>query len=488
MDKENLPTYHEGFQGVSFGWGDKMAPRLGAAYDVLGNGKIKAFASFGYFYDIMKYQLPRGSFGGDYWHDCVYALDTPDYTQILPALDAQNHYCPTGGGAAPAVGSFPSGMRFIENYDFRIYSNDPNQPGSLGKSGLIDPNLKPMKQHEMAFGADWAISPSLALETRYSRKRLDRTIEDAGTLTQDGEVFYIVNPGIGLNAAPLNCNGCPANAKAIRNYDGVEFRLTKRMTSRFTGSFSYTYSRLWGNYSGLTDTDVSDGGAGRDGANSDLSFDEPYMAFDAHGQVANGLLATDRPHTVKAYGYYNLKWWKFNTMIGGYEQAYSGTPLSSYIAVWNAPVFTEGRGNFIDMTRDPANGNFIAGAVTQKRTPVFVQSDFNVSQDFHTSKTNEKMVARVAVDCFNCFNQHAPIFFDQNLIVSGTISPAACTAAGTHCTAAEAGGADIGILMSKGYNVASEANAAGVTLNNQYGKAYGWQNRRTLRFTVRFTF
>jgi len=46
------------------------------------------------------------------------------------------------------------------------------------------------------------------------------------------------------------------------------------------------------------------------------------MSFDAHGKAINGPLPTDRPHTVKAFGYYNLKWWKFNTMIGGYQQIF----------------------------------------------------------------------------------------------------------------------------------------------------------------------
>ncbi len=65
LDKESLPSYDKttGFQGISFGWGQKVAPRLGAAYDLLGNGKLKLYGSFGYLFDIMKYQLPRGSFG-----------------------------------------------------------------------------------------------------------------------------------------------------------------------------------------------------------------------------------------------------------------------------------------------------------------------------------------------------------------------------------------------------------------------------------------
>jgi len=32
------------------------------------------------------------------------------------------------------------------------------------------------------------------------------------------------------------------------------------------------------------------------------------------------------------------------------------------------------------------------------------------------------------------------------------------------------------------------ANGAGSTLNNLYGQAQGWQNKRYLRFQVRFSF
>jgi hypothetical protein len=492
LDKENLPSYDQqtGFQGISFGWGQKIAPRLGVAYDVLQKGKVKLYGSFGYFYDIMKYQLPRGSFGGDYWHDCVYALDTPSFTSIIPQRDSQGHYCPTGGGAVPAVGSYPSGMRFIENYDYREPANDPNQIGSLGPTGLVDPNLAPMKQHEIAFGADVTLSPTLALEINYDRKRLDRTIEDAGTITQNGEVYYIVNPGMGVNSVTPNCNGCPPNPSAIRNYDGVELRLTKRFSSNWTGSFSYTYSRLYGNYTGLTATDVSDGGAGRNGANSDRAFDEPFMSFDASGHAINGPLPTDRPNTFKIYGYYNLKWWKFNTMIGGYEQIYSGTPLSTYISVWGAPVFVDGRGGYAQVTRDPSTGNFVLGNVSSQRTPMFSQADLSVSQDFHVSKTNERLVARIGADCLNCLNQHSPTYFDQNLVRNGSIQPMRCTVAGTNCTPTEVSqaGFDYGALMTKGYDWLAQANTSGLTFNNRYGMAYGFQNRRTMRFTLMFTF
>ena len=54
----------------------------------------------------------------------------------------------------------------------------------------------------------------------------------------------------------------------------------------------------------------------------DRAFDEPFMQFDAHGREINGPLGTDRPHTIKAQGFYNLKWWKFDTLFGVYQQAY----------------------------------------------------------------------------------------------------------------------------------------------------------------------
>src|SRR5260370_17598578 len=155
----------------------------------------------------------------------------------MPQRDSHGHYGPTGGGSTPAVGSLPSGLRFIENFDFREPANDPNQIGTLGKTGLVDPNLLPMKQHEMVVGADWELTHSMVFETRYSRKRLDRTIEDTGTITQDGEVYYITNPGFGVNKIVPNCNGCPRNPKPFRTYEGLHFPLPNPPGTSY-GSYS----------------------------------------------------------------------------------------------------------------------------------------------------------------------------------------------------------------------------------------------------------
>jgi len=493
FDKEDLPSYNAGFKGISFDWTQKVAPRLGASFDVLGNRKVKAYFSYGWFYDIMKYELPRGSFGGDWWHDCVYALDTLNFSAILPQRNSAGHYCPASGGT---VGVLPAGLRFIENYDYRMPSNDPTQLGALGPLGLVDPNLQPTKQHEYVAGLDWEISNNVVFDARYSRKRLDRTIEDAGVIVSGGEAYYITNPGFGADEFPpqYQCVGCPRNPKAVRNYDGLEFRLTKRGGAKWFGSLSYSYSRLYGNYSGLTATDISDGGAGRSSPDVSRGFDEPHMQFDSHGKVINGPLATDRPHTFKAYGYYALKWKKMETTFGAFQQLYSGTPLSSYISVWGAPVFVEGRGKFVDVTRDAATGNWALNAVSARRTPLFSQTDFNLEHHLSVSKTNENMKLGFGMNIYNLFNQHSPIWYNQNLIRTGSIQPFSCSASGNMCpidpstnTVYDYLTVDYKRLLG-GYDYVASANSGARILNSLYGKPYGWQDARSFRFTVKFLF
>ncbi|MGH9524376.1 MAG: hypothetical protein ACRD3E_17770, partial [Terriglobales bacterium] len=323
------------------------------------------------------------------------------------------------------------------------------------------------------------------LEARYSRKRLDRTIEDAGQLTSAGEVYYIVNPGYSHDLQPIpasECSDCQTQPKAVRNYDGLEISLTKRSSGKWMGSASYTYSRLYGNYSGLTSTDISDSGVaspGRNGANVDRNFDEPYMQYDAHGRLSNGPLATDRPHTFKAYGYYNLKWWKFDTRLGAFQQWYSGTPLSTYMNVDGAPVFVEGRGKFVTISVDPTTGQWKSTGVTNARGKIFSQTDFSLAQDFHVSKSNERLVLGLEGNITNLFNQHSPTIYGQSLDslqYGGGISPDLTTNTTDYHT------------LMHGYDYVTVANAQGVPAAADYGHPLQFQGARSMRFKIRFSF
>ena len=79
LENETIPAFVEGRNAIEFGMADKIAPRIGAAYDLLGDGRMKVFGSYGRYYDWTKYELSRGSFGGDIWTIKYRSLDDPSW-------------------------------------------------------------------------------------------------------------------------------------------------------------------------------------------------------------------------------------------------------------------------------------------------------------------------------------------------------------------------------------------------------------------------
>jgi outer membrane receptor protein involved in Fe transport len=494
LDEETQPPFDPTrFPTVHFGWGDKIGPRLGGAYDVLHNGKLKVYASYGVFYDIMKLGLARGSFGSDYWHNCVYAMDDADFTKITPTLNF--------GGGCPASGPAPGVTvgRFIENVDFRATKADPRDPA-------ISPTMKPMKQHEFVTGADWAVNNNWALTFRYSRKRLDNTIEDMSITDNLG--FYIGNPGsqfadllhrpvVTPDAAGNNflttvpfCAECPPVVKAIRRYDGAEFRLSRRPGSgKWFGSVNYTYSKLTGNYPGLVNTDPTDGTFGRHAPNNSRLFDLPTMTYLPSGKIDDGPLSTDRPNTATGYAYYRLRWKGMETDIGATQTAFQGTPITTCLPVVgssSACQWAEGRGNFVRLTR-AANGDIVKGAVVNDaRTDPLIQTDFNLRHEIVVKEGQ-----RIAFEAtfLNLFNQRATEAVYEFAIPTNEISPT------RPVRFSGDPGVDFGKLMN-GYNYIDALNGTGafagvqtkLTLASRYGMPNLFQQARNVRLAVRFTF
>ncbi len=476
FDKEFLPPYRAGASSISFAFTDKVSPRIGAAYDLLHNGKLKIYGSYGKFFDIMKYSLPRGSFGGDYWHNCAYAMDDPNFNNIAPS----NPGAPACPGSGPALGVTVG--RFIENVDFRKNILNPVFPG-------VDPNIKPMQQHEYVVGADWAFLSNLGLEIRYSRKRLDETIEDIGITDDFG--FYIGNPGPNTFADllhratpdfPAQCLDCPRQPRAIRNYDAVEFRLTKRASTRWFGSVSYTYSRLRGNYSGLTDSDITDREGGRHSPNNHRAFDYPDMQFTAHGQFQDGPLSTDRPNTLKLIGWYRLSYWGMESTFGLFQSIFSGTPTSTCWAVIGSTsscVYVENRGNFVKFHR-ASNGDFVSDGIIQDfRTPRYINTDFSFKQEFKVNKSNEAMRVSLEWDVLNLLNQHS--------VLSINPVPLAGGATVTIPTTSNASGVDWKALLT-GWDYVAVSNSQNKIVSNRYGLPNLFQASRTMRFILSFKF
>ena len=323
-DSEKIPSYQPQNPGIDFGLKDKIAPRLGFAYDIRGDGKWKAYGSWGMFYDIQKLEMPRGSWGADRWVDYHWTLDTFDW----PSITCDG----TPGSGCPGT--------FIELADRRHVANDPN-------NFLVDPNLDPMRSQELTFGIDHELTRTMSVGIRYAHKQVDKAIEDVGIQVPGvGEVFKIANPGFGIAEYTLSveCPSCPAQPRAVRDYDGLELRLRKRLSNRWSLETSYLLSRLYGNYSGLASSDEN----GRTSPNVERLFDGIYMSFDETGTPAFGRLQTDRPHQFKLQSTYDLPW---GTGVGVNYFLGTGTPQQSTFTMKSVPVFDGGRGN---MGRTPA--------------------------------------------------------------------------------------------------------------------------------------
>jgi hypothetical protein len=515
LPAENQPSGATNTTPIDFSWSAKIAPRIGAAWDVFKDGKMKVFGGFGQYYDQMKLNVAISSYGGQYWQQCWYALMVPTYTGIIPAYDANNRYCAgqdSSSEANFAGGKTPTGLSFLENVNMRAWPTTC-PTCSLTAEGTA-PGLKPYAQHDSNFGVDYQFKPNVAFEVRWDRKRLDHVIEDSAIYNPlVGETFVIVNPGEGVNATfdgfynflygvdPPPCSGITCAPQKIippaRSYDGVEFRVTKASSNHWMGMGSYTWSKLRGNYTGLTSTDIADGEAGgRNAPNNSRAFDEPYFSYNASGGSSSGLLPTDRTHVVKGYVYYDLKWLKnFVTDFGVFQSALSGSPLTSYIDVgtWSAPgafpVDIVNRGKWIDVTQDPTSGVITVSAPYTKRTSWYTSTDFNLKQSYNFGGTKS-----VAFDATftNLLNQHSVVDNVEQIDSQNSVNyltPSGYRLAdGTGFYGAAEQAYDYAANMNLIRNNRLGHFAGPMTVDSQYGKPLQYQTSRNIRLGVHFTF
>lgn len=320
VEREEIPSYRRDAglaeNAIEFGFLDRVAPRLGFAWDARGDGRLKVYGSFGLFYDTTKLELGRVLFGGGQFLDHFFTLDTVDWPSI---------------GADPACPPRCPGT-LIEVIDRRIPSNDP-------RDFRVDPDLRPMRSREVVLGVQRQLGAESSVGVRYVRKRLDRAVEDQGVIVPGvGEKYYITNPGFGIGRYLLGPE-FPAQPKARRAYDALEVELWRRPTRGWALHASYLLSRLHGNYSGLASSDEG----GRVSPNINRVFDSLAMSFDEEGRPSDGLLPTDRPHRLKAQLVRNFS---FGTLVGVSAIAQSGTPVSRILDLGGSiPVYYRGRGS-----------------------------------------------------------------------------------------------------------------------------------------------
>lgn len=285
---------------------NQLNPRVSAAWDVNGDSSFKVYASAG-----------------------RYAVQIPTRVTLRAAngsLNTSQYYTYTGTDGQ----GLPTGLTQL---------TDPLSPNNeFGQApdptSTVAQDLKPSAQDEFSIGFDKVHSPDLTFGAKLTYRTLKTTIDD----DCDGRPFrrYALdhhiptwnddsfdptdpnygyfgcaafNPGesntflidymqdghytkVTLSAAEL---GFP---KAERKYTAVDLYLEHPFRNGWYGKLNYTWSRSKGNTEGQTLSDLNT-------PQSDLSvtttWDYPEIM-----QYANGLLANDRTHQIKAFGYYEL--------------------------------------------------------------------------------------------------------------------------------------------------------------------------------------
>ncbi|MEO8078130.1 MAG: TonB-dependent receptor [Acidobacteriota bacterium] len=445
-ERETIPSFRTDVKATAFefGFGKKIAPRLGATFDVLGDGRLKAFGSWGRYYDWVKYELARGSFGGDTWLVNYRALDTLDVNSL-------------------SLANMPGRDLWGGSRDRRV----PN-------FNTIDPDLKPMSQDATNLGLEYQLNSTTAIGVNFVHNKLTRAIEDVGSLDASGnEVYFAANPGEGV-ATTMFVTGLtpPFNTpKPLRQYDAVDFTISRRFSHNWFGSANVTISRLYGNYAGLANSDeistpttgTSSGTAqqqagsiSRPGTAAGRAWDLDELEWDSHGNLDTlGRLATDRPVVAKFYGSYTLP---FGTQIGGFVYAGSGTPMSTVVNSTNTiPVLVNGRGDM-------------------GRTPFLSRTDLLVS---HELRVGGGQRVRLEVNVINLFNQKTATHIFNSLNKGAGLARAD--------SAIDLSNTD----LSRGYdyNALILASPSGANaFDPRYGKPDLWQAGTQGQFSIKYLF
>jgi hypothetical protein len=351
-EQEYIPSFNPEFTQVpiKFHFKDKFAPRLGIVYDVFGDSSLKVFGSYGVYYDVMKLYLAEGSYGGFKWITQYYKLNDPDFYRIAnefaAGIDTPEARNDQMGGEGDVVGL----NEYMGSINFRVPSYE-----------TTDPNLKPVAQREISFGAEKKLTEDISVSLRLVQKHLIRTIEDIGFEGLGGEIYYNANPGSpyirqksidtlssagpdGIEGTADDLTGADywTQPAAKREYYGMNLSLEKRFSHNWQGGINYTLSRVAGNYSGLSSADE----VGRNSPNVERFFDMWFMMFRLDGQLLDGPLPQNRTHYFKAYGSYAFP---FGLTVGVVGYGRSGLPLSTQLQVRNSYIYPNGYGDLGQM-------------------------------------------------------------------------------------------------------------------------------------------
>jgi hypothetical protein len=380
-EKEDIPSFSDlpEYQDapIDFAFTDKIAPRLGFAWDIFGDNSAKLFGSYGLYYDVMKLGVASAFYGGFKSIYDYYDILDPDWIEWTKQTSHPNLDIP--------------GLRFIESWNWNIPAFNTTQP-----------EMEPYSKIEYSLGLQKKLGEDVSMTVRYLFNKIRWAIEDIGVLVSEGEKFFIGNPGSDWINEMYRSNGWPDCPKAKRRYHSLNVGIDKRFSNNWMAGFHYTWSYLWGNFSGLASTDEF----GRQSPNTERYWDNWILHRDQNLNETTGKLPTDRPHQFKLYGSYTFDW---GLTAGFYSFAMSGTPISLMAPINNLqgyyPIgrFTNGRTPFLTRTDLYLEYNLILG------TRYSLQFNVNVTNLF-----NQRISLRTQP-----YYSREPVYLDDEILLAG---------------------------------------------------------------------
>ena len=369
-----------------FKWSGNWAPRLGVTYDVTGDGRSKAYFSWGRFYAKIPNDLAARALSADAG---VTRADYYDANLTMPIPDGVD----VGGQTTHFIIAGTSAADF-------------------------DPDSKSTYLDESVVGYEWEAAPGLNLGVNYVRRRFGRVLEDVGTAPMvayfldieglDSVEYFITNPD---EDTPTVTNLGAAFEPAIHEYDAIQLTANKRLANNWQLNGSYRWSRLHGTFEGFfrNDNGQSDPGITSlfDFPTNDPSYTEigvPQFGFSGDirylGALGAGPLPNDRPHQVKIYSNYVFDM-GLNAGVG--LSVGSGRPLTPFAA---NPVY-ESDG---EIPEGPRGSGFETVDGFRTRTPV--ESSVDMHLDYRLPFDGNRELSLI-FDAFNLFDRQGVLQYDD---------------------------------------------------------------------------
>ncbi|WP_224247944.1 TonB-dependent receptor [Hyalangium gracile] len=402
---------------VAFRLGNQLSPRIGVIYDPTHQGRSKLYASF-----------------ARYYQNAVLAMVNSQFSNITRIQATRRRAAQGDGpGCDPLVQAAPysecaSDANVVPSSNANLLS--PKYSQTFAINSPVDPDLEPQSSDEFVVGADYELFARATLGLQYTHRDMNAVIEDMSR--NEATNYFIGNPGRGIASE---------FPKPVRNYDAVTLQLNKAFSDLWLVQASYTWSRLWGNYSGLFRPE-----------NLQLA---PNVTsdFDLISLTENktGLLLLDRTHSVKLYG---AKEFPINGQLSlNLGMSYRGTS--------GAPINVTGA-HYIygpDFT-------FILPRGAGGRLPFVHNFDTRLTASYRLSRD---MVASLSVDVFNLFNFQQYTAVDQRYT-------------------AETVDALVGGTREDLANLKVRGTTRDVIVNPNFGKPTAYQTPRSIRFGARLAF